>query len=823
MPNQPDFFRFCVRACALFGDVCATFAYHLYSGWARRVAILTLATIVLCAVTPELQAATFPDVSARHPHSKAIESLVSAGVFRGYPDGTFRPGKTVNRAEALKIIFLGSGIPVDQSTVTEFPDAPPDSWFAPFVATARLRTIASGYPDGTFRPEKTVNIVEVLKILLVANGIELTNYTTARTSYADVDPTAWYGPFVTYAETFNLLSPDAANKIHPDAPLSRAAIAEILYRFRERVARVCPTFFDGADTITTKYFANINLATPAPTVFFEGEIANFTGTLTGTTANKVTVFYVDTAGHQTSTTGTVKNGLFSVSVPFRTPGSYQFSMLPGVSGQSFAAAIEIAPRECLPAEVARDTAAPADVRLTIENGQATIRYRLDDGANLVRVVIRQGGRRYERLLTGGQTVFAPAPADFTDFTEGAATLQLFAAKSEHGWSNEPHTRYAVGSPLDFKITQFYFSEYRAEALTLDGDLPSVRSGDTVTLTGMAHVTLSPTAYVIRPDGRVAEVRLGERSIAPDTRLTATFPTTLTGTTILEINDANGLAAINHPVYEVGSFPLLPDFTSFRERTILTRTISINRERAIWLRLVNDERARYNLPRVELDAALTSLAQGYADRMAHENFFGHVDPAGRTPDDRRIVGGIPFPVGENLAKDVSTTSAHAGLMRSASHRSNILDPAWSIVGLGVATGAHGEMILVQEFGTKPLAAAELDAMRQQIVSRLNTSRSAKQLTPFVLSDDLAATTQNWSTKMVTENFFGFEKNGNSLEKNIRASGITGSFSTFVASTHTVLELADSVDGSTSTLTNKLRVSIGIAQGTDGAYRGTFVFW
>src|SRR3989338_966340 len=49
----------------------------------------------------------FPDVRENYYAAVAIRALSAAGVLGGYPDGTFKPRRSVNRAELLKIIMEG--------------------------------------------------------------------------------------------------------------------------------------------------------------------------------------------------------------------------------------------------------------------------------------------------------------------------------------------------------------------------------------------------------------------------------------------------------------------------------------------------------------------------------------------------------------------------------------------------------------------------------------------------------------------------------------------------------------------------------------------
>jgi S1-C subfamily serine protease len=121
-----------------------------------------------------------------HRYANAITELADKGVIEGYSDGSFKPEKLVTRAEALKIILAsknkleenkGSGKDVDftgydTSGITS-KDVKADDWFAPYIKYGEENKIISGYADKTFRPNKTVNLVEALKIIFGVYEIPL--------------------------------------------------------------------------------------------------------------------------------------------------------------------------------------------------------------------------------------------------------------------------------------------------------------------------------------------------------------------------------------------------------------------------------------------------------------------------------------------------------------------------------------------------------------------------------------------------------------------------------------------------------------------------
>lgn len=108
----------------------------------------------------------FSDI-AGHPKASFIDALRLQGVLQGYPDGTVRPDASVNRAELLKMAMLSFQINVlTEASRSPFTDVPRFVWFSRFIETAKEEGIISGYADGTFRPEQIVNRAEALKIIL---------------------------------------------------------------------------------------------------------------------------------------------------------------------------------------------------------------------------------------------------------------------------------------------------------------------------------------------------------------------------------------------------------------------------------------------------------------------------------------------------------------------------------------------------------------------------------------------------------------------------------------------------------------------------------
>jgi len=169
----------------------------------------------------------FLDVKDEHKNAEAINNLADKQIIEGYPDSSYRPNATVNRAELLKIIVASKNLELSGDKYQNcFPDVT-NQWFAPFVCYAKQQGWVKGYPDGTFKPAQTVSKAESLKMLLEAYNVNLDNNLNA--GFTDVDTNAWFTPYVAKAKNQGLLE-ETGNIFNPGAGHQRGGIAENLFR-----------------------------------------------------------------------------------------------------------------------------------------------------------------------------------------------------------------------------------------------------------------------------------------------------------------------------------------------------------------------------------------------------------------------------------------------------------------------------------------------------------------------------------------------------------------------------------------------------------------
>lgn len=135
-----------------------------------------VSVLLLSPLTPVASAAaSFSDVPSTHPNAEAIVYVKAEGIVDGYADGTFRPNQTINRAEFTKIILEATQERASCAAASKtFSDVQSDAWFSAYVCRGKELGVIGGYPDGTFRPGSTINFAEAAKIVAQAHRYSVT-------------------------------------------------------------------------------------------------------------------------------------------------------------------------------------------------------------------------------------------------------------------------------------------------------------------------------------------------------------------------------------------------------------------------------------------------------------------------------------------------------------------------------------------------------------------------------------------------------------------------------------------------------------------------
>lgn len=118
-------------------------------------------------------------------YNASINAVVEAGYMKGYPDGTFKPDQAITRAEFAQLLsyFLS-----EESVANPFADTA-NNWAKNAIDKAFAQNIVKGYGNHTFRPEAQITRAE--SIAMINRTFKLTNKSKVANPFVDLKENHW--------------------------------------------------------------------------------------------------------------------------------------------------------------------------------------------------------------------------------------------------------------------------------------------------------------------------------------------------------------------------------------------------------------------------------------------------------------------------------------------------------------------------------------------------------------------------------------------------------------------------------------------------------
>ena len=113
----------------------------------------------------------FPDVPDDYWAMEFIDALSARGLLSGFPDGTFRPDKPVTRAELAAQIAKVFPLE-DRGNALDFSDLPENYWANSVIQETVAAGFMRGYPQETFKPDQAVTRLQVF--VAIVSGLKST-------------------------------------------------------------------------------------------------------------------------------------------------------------------------------------------------------------------------------------------------------------------------------------------------------------------------------------------------------------------------------------------------------------------------------------------------------------------------------------------------------------------------------------------------------------------------------------------------------------------------------------------------------------------------
>ncbi len=241
----------------------------------------------------------FSDIQITSPIYMSTTYLSSKNIIGGYGDGTYKPDNIINRAEALKLILVAADKKIEKVATSKFKDVPADAWFAKYVNYAAEKGIVSGDgATGNFVPGRTVNRAEFLKMLTKAFDIDTSKY-VLNVKSNDVPEDAWFAPYVNFAVKFQVMDRTPEGNALPDKGITRGEAAEMIFRILKKGQGVDPQklleLTEAHLVKTLEYIEKDNLLAAGFVVTMAEQFANVVAEQPAVAKNPVVLGAVQTA------------------------------------------------------------------------------------------------------------------------------------------------------------------------------------------------------------------------------------------------------------------------------------------------------------------------------------------------------------------------------------------------------------------------------------------------------------------------------------------------------------------------------------------------
>jgi len=160
--------------------------------------------------------------------------------INGYPDSTFRPERTIKREEVAAMIIRALDIESSSSATAPFADVNADRWSAGFISASKIEGYLTGYPSGAFKPNQAMTRAELAALLvrIAEHGGEREPGSAA--PFTDVREGQWYTWYITEAAALGIVTGYSDGTFKPDRTVTRAEAVAMIDRMLCRDPETAP-------------------------------------------------------------------------------------------------------------------------------------------------------------------------------------------------------------------------------------------------------------------------------------------------------------------------------------------------------------------------------------------------------------------------------------------------------------------------------------------------------------------------------------------------------------------------------------------------------
>lgn len=180
---------------------------------------------------------------------KAAPKLNTADHFayvQGYPDGTVKPAGNITRAETAAILFRlmdDASRKTYYSTKSGFRDVASGSWYNTYVATLNNAGVITDSSNGYFRPNEAITRAELAAMLA-----KFSETTGAANYFNDVSAKYWAANAIAICAKLGWITGYPDGTFRPDRNVTRAELMAMINRATGRAPKSADAFLPGMKT-----------------------------------------------------------------------------------------------------------------------------------------------------------------------------------------------------------------------------------------------------------------------------------------------------------------------------------------------------------------------------------------------------------------------------------------------------------------------------------------------------------------------------------------------------------------------------------------------
>ena len=165
---------------------------------------------------------------------------------QGYPDGTVKPAGNITRAETAAILFRlmdDASRKTYYSTKSGFRDVASGSWYNTYVATLNNAGVITDSSNGYFRPNEAITRAELAAMLA-----KFSETTSAANYFNDVSAKYWAANAIAICAKLGWITGYPDGTFRPDKNVTRAELMAMINRATGRAPKSADAFLPGMKT-----------------------------------------------------------------------------------------------------------------------------------------------------------------------------------------------------------------------------------------------------------------------------------------------------------------------------------------------------------------------------------------------------------------------------------------------------------------------------------------------------------------------------------------------------------------------------------------------